>query len=159
MWYLGHRCTDLQVWIQFWIYVTFLICILTQYLIYGVCWSWQYFHHSSVNILSPSKQFFIFLVPENKKAELAFAWKFIIVNWIRVSVFKIINIVDWIFKTFFWLVCGPVTGRAWYSKRPLPSFWWKQVGGRPLHADLITAFVYNLDEEKCAGLPENISHI
>lgn len=70
----------------------------------------------------------------------------------RVSIFKIINIVDWIFKTSFRPVNGPDTGWTWYSKRPLPSFWWKQMGGGHLHADFITAFVYNLGGESALGL-------
>lgn len=49
----------------------------------------------------------IYYHPQNSSSSfvfqkvLAFAWKFINVNWIRVSIFKIINIVDLIFKTFF----------------------------------------------------------
>lgn len=64
---------------------------------------------------------------------------------LRVSIFKIISIADWIFKPSFRLVIRPDTGWTWCSKRPVPSLWWKQVGARPLHADFIAAFVYNLE--------------
>lgn len=66
----------------------------------------------------------------------------------RIAIFKIISIVDSSRLLSDW--CMGQTGR-WYSRRPVPSLWWKQVGARPLHADLIIAFVYNLEGEGALG--------
>ena len=83
------------------------------------------------------------------------AGKFRTVIWMRVSVFKISKAGDWIFK--IWrcsrLVHGPrqvgqnILKDKWESR----SFWWEQVGARPLHAHFLTALAFNLEGEGVLG--------